>query len=26
MTNLLFPLLLCHFLADFVLQTDKMAK
>lgn len=25
MANLLFPLLLCHFLADFVLQTDKMA-
>ncbi|EUJ25256.1 DUF3307 domain-containing protein [Listeria cornellensis] len=25
MDNLLFPLLLCHFLADFVLQTDKMA-
>ncbi|MBC1937598.1 DUF3307 domain-containing protein [Listeria grandensis] len=24
MANLLFPLLLCHFLADFVLQTDKM--
>lgn len=25
MINLLVPLLLAHFLADFVLQTDKMA-
>ncbi|MBC1501502.1 DUF3307 domain-containing protein [Listeria weihenstephanensis] len=25
MTNLLFPLLLCHFIADFMLQTNKMA-